>query len=123
MPEIELKEAWIFAGTTYLPGKHTVDAPLAAIFEARGAFGKQAVPGQPAELVPVGAPASPPAAPQAPKPDTGDQLEALVGTKAATALRTAGYGTAEAWGLADDTTLLALDGVGAATVQKLRDQA
>jgi nitroreductase len=113
MPKITLTEAWMFAGTTYLPGEHDVSDELVAVFQSRKAIAPAA---QPAATVPV--PATPPNAPSEP---AADPLVELVGAEAAASLKNAGYGTAEAWRTVDDATLLALEHVGKATVKKLRE--
>ena len=108
MPKINLKEAWMYAGTTYLAGEHEVGEDLARVFEARKAI----------------APAAQPVAENPPAPSTppeSDPLVELVGADAAASLKAAGYGSVEAWRTAEDATLLALEHVGKATVKKLRD--
>jgi hypothetical protein len=116
MPKITLNDAWMYAGTTFLPGEHEVSEELERIFIARKAI---PAPAQPAAAAAAPVPATP--------PDSGNQnppvdpLVELVGTEAAASLKNAGYGTAEAWRTADDATLLALEHVGKATVKKLRE--
>lgn len=110
MRTITLIDTWMYAGTTYLPGQHDVSDDLAAVFESRKAFD-----------APADAAATTSVAAAPPAPDAALDLDVLVGTDAATSLRTAGYATPQAWATADDATLLNLEHVGRATLKKLRD--
>jgi hypothetical protein len=116
MPKITLTDAWMYAGTTYLPGEHQVSEELERIFIARKAI---PAPAQPAAT--AATPAATPPAPNGSNEPPVDPLVELVGADAAASLKNAGYGTAEAWRTADDATLLALEHVGKATVKKLRE--
>jgi nitroreductase len=119
MPKITLTDAWMYAGTTYLPGEHKVSDELARIFESRGAIPATAQPAAAAAPASTGTENLP--APSTPPAPEADPLIDLVGPDAAASLKAAGYGSVEAWRTADDATLLALEHVGKATVKKLRD--
>lgn len=98
--KVTLTDSWMYLGTTYLPGVHTLDTSIADILVARGATASV----QPIE-------------PVAAEPT----LESVVGSKAATSLAAAGYASYSDAMAADDATLSAIDGIGEATIKKLRD--
>lgn len=96
---INPKETYLYAGVAYGPGQHDTmpDAAKAAIAKQRG---------EPARPVTV---------------DAIDPLAELVGDpKLATALHEAGYGDVAAIRAASDDDLMAIKGIGGATLEKLR---
>ena len=125
MPKVQvtLTDSWMYLGTTYLPGVHALDESIANVLIARGAT-PDAQPIEPVAAEPVQPPTpsndgdagtpngEPPAEPT---------LESIVGSKAAATLAAAGYTTYGDAMAADDATLSAIDGIGEATIKKLRE--
>lgn len=115
MPKVQvtLTDSWMYLGTTYLPGVHALDESIATILVARGATSDiqpiTPVDADPAQPTTNG---EPPAAPT---------LESIVGSKAAATLAAAGYATYGDAIAANDATLSAIDGIGEATIKKLRE--
>ncbi len=139
MPNVQvtLTESWILSGTTYLPGTHTLDESIADILVKAGAT-KNVTPVAPTAAEPVqrvGNPATPNAdGDSASSAPSGEQsngesgelsatptLEAIVGIKAAASLAAAGYASYGDAIATDDATLSAIDGIGDATIKKLRE--
>lgn len=130
--KVTLTDSWMYLGTTYLPGVHTLDESIANILVARGAT-TDVTPIEPtdAELAQrienlkqqVSNPATPNADSEAPngEPPAEPTLESVVGSKAAASLAAAGYTTYGDAIAADDATLSAIDGIGEATIKKLRE--
>lgn len=129
--QVTLTESWILSGTTYEAGTHTLDESIANILVAAGAttdvtpieaaapdpaqrVGNPATPNADGESTPTtdGGSGEPPATPT---------LEAIVGSKAAATLAAAGYASYGDAIAADDATLSAIDGIGEATIKKLRE--
>lgn len=115
MPKVQvtLTDSWMYLGTTYLPGVHALDESIANVLIARGAT-TDAQPIAPVDADPVQptTDGEPPAEPT---------LELVVGSKAAATLAAAGYTTYGDAMAADDATLSAIDGIGEATIKKLRE--
>ena len=129
--QITLTEDWILSGTTYQAGTHTLDESIAAILiKAKAATNSTPVEPTPAEPAQrVGNPATPNADGAANptndgeggEPEVTPTLEAIVGSKAAATLAAAGYTSYGDAIAADDATLSAIDGIGEATIKKLRE--
>lgn len=117
-----LTDSWMYLGTTYLPGVHTLDTSIADILVARGAT---------TDVQPIEPMAAEPVQPVAASNDSGEApngeppaeptLESIVGSKAAATLAAAGYTSYGDAIAADDATLSAIDGIGEATIKKLRE--
>lgn len=107
MTRVTLDETWIYAGLRYGPGEVEVPNDVAAALAERGAIrtGVAQVAGA-AERTP---------------PPPAQTLAEAVGDDVAEALTAAGLGTASALAGADDDAILAVKGVGEATLRKLRE--
>ncbi|ABX03205.1 hypothetical protein Haur_0557 [Herpetosiphon aurantiacus DSM 785] len=130
--KVTLTDSWMHLGTTYLPGVHTLDESIANILVAANATTDvQSIEPVAAEPVQrVEQPATPNADGDAGTPTTDGgqapaepsvELVSVVGSKAAASLAAAGYTTYGDAVAADDATLSAIDGIGEATIKKLRE--
>lgn len=135
--QVTLTEDWILSGTTYKAGTHTLDESIANILVAANAT-TDVQPIEPVAAEPVQRveqPATPNAAEPVQPVTDGDagtpngeppaepsvELVSVVGSKAAATLAAAGYPTYGDAVAADDATLSAIDGIGEATIKKLRE--
>ncbi len=129
--QVTLTEDWILSGTTYQAGTHTLDESIANIL-IKAEAAKNPIPVEPTPVAPVQR-ANNPATPNADgganptnngeggEPEATPVLEAIVGSKAAASLAAAGYASYGDALAADDATLSAIDGIGDATIKKLRE--
>lgn len=118
--KVTLTDSWMYLGTTYLPGVHTLDESIANILVARGAT-TDVQPIEPVTAEPVQPVTDGDAGTPNGEPPAEPTLELVVGSKAAATLAAAGYTTYGEAVAADDATLSAIDGIGEATIKKLRD--
>lgn len=118
MPKVQvtLTDSWMYLGTTYLPGVHALDESIANVLIARGAT-TDAQPIAPVTAEPI----EPVATNSDGEAPTEPTLESVVGSKAAASLAAAGYASYSDAMAADDATLSAIDGIGEATIKKLRE--
>lgn len=116
MPKVQvtLTDSWMYLGTTYLPGVHALDESIATVLIARGAT---------SDIQPLEPVAAEPVQPtnDGNEPPAEPTLESIVGSKAAATLAAVGYPTYGEAMAADDATLSAIDGIGDATIKKLRE--
>lgn len=110
MPTANLSDTWIYAGKTYLPGTHK-DMPQ-EVYDAlkgKGAFTE-------------GDEAAVPKATPSPWSTDADRavLDTTFGVDTASQLALAGFASVQAVRDASDDDLLAVEGIGPATLRKIR---
>ena len=118
--QVTLTEDWILSGTTYKAGTHTLDESIANILVAANAT-TDVQPIEPVAAEPVQPVTDGDAGTPNGEPPAEPTLESVVGSKAAASLAAAGYTTYGDAVAADDATLSAIDGIGEATIKKLRE--
>ncbi|MBM7845353.1 helix-hairpin-helix domain-containing protein [Herpetosiphon giganteus] len=127
--QVTLADSWIHMGVTYLSGVHTLDESIATVLVAANAA-TNPMPVAPAAAEPVQRVETPNAdgaatptndGGEAPSGEPSATLEVIVGSKAAASLAAAGYTSYGDAITADDATLSAIDGIGEATIKKLRE--
>jgi len=100
MAKATLDKTWIYAGKFYGPGEVELPDEAHAALQAKGAFGTEAVTQPTTEL-----------------PEAETDADPLADFPE---LRAAGYTSVEEVRAADDKDLLAVKGVGQATLEKIR---